>query len=607
MDQNKIRNIAIIAHVDHGKTTLVDHMLKQAHVFESFQAEMQQQTILDSNDLERERGVTILAKNTAIKWKDYKINILDTPGHADFSGEVERVLNMADGCILLVDASEGVLSQTRYVLNLALRLKLKIIVLVNKVDRKNQRTNEVIEEINDLFLELADDESQLDFPILYGIGKDGIVGKIIHENPDQSLSITDSQNLDILFEHIINEIPAPNVNSDGPFQMQVTTLDYDSHKGRYVIGKIVRGKIKLHDPLAVMQKNMNIAQSRVEYLYTFYGLKKEEITEAESGDIIAITGFPIAKIGDTLCSLDAQESLPDLMLSEPTIKIQLSVSTSPFSGEDGEYTTSRQIAQRLKKELETNVGLKIADGPTGESFELSGRGELHLSILFETMRREGFEFDVARPQVIFKEIDGVMCEPWELVSIEVPEEYVGVVINEMGERKADMKNMKNMKNGVRIDYKIATRNLIGFRTEFLTLTSGMGIINSTLLGYEPKGEKAQFQRNGALVSAETGQALAYSLENLQKRGTSFIDPGEKVYAGMIIGLNSKKEDIVMNVCKGKKLTNMRAAAADTTIKITPATKMSLEKCLNFLGPDELLEITPKHLRLHKKTLVFKKR
>jgi GTP-binding protein len=606
MTKNNIRNIAIIAHVDHGKTTLVDHMLKQSHTFADYQSEMQQDTILDSQDLERERGVTILAKNTAIEWQGYKINILDTPGHADFSGEVERVLNMADGCILLVDAAEGVLSQTRYVLSLALQLNLKPIVIINKVDRKDERSQEVLGEINDLFLDLANTSDQLDFPVLYAVGRQGIVGTKTEKNDNNSLTVTDASDLTLLFQTIINTIPAPQGELEDEFQMQITTLDYDSHKGRYVIGKISQGSVTKGEPLLIMREQEKIGQSRAEYLYTFKGLKKQEINKASVGDIIAITGFGEAKIGDTITSLNKPEGLPQLSISEPTMKVQISVSTSPFVGRDGEFTTSRQIGNRLKKEIETNVSLRIEQGNTGESFVVCGRGELHLSILIETMRREGFELSVSRPEVIFKEVNGVMCEPFERLYIEVPESYSGTVINALGPRKATLLNLTNLKSGVKFEYIIATRNLIGFRSELLTLTSGLGVIHSEFLGYEPKGESTPFMRNGAIVSGETGQALGYSIENLQKRGVSFINPGDEVYRGMVVGLNSRKEDMLMNVCKGKKLTNMRAASADATIKITPAVKMSLEQCITFIAADELLEVTPKHLRLRKKELNFKR-
>lgn len=600
--QDQLRNVAIIAHVDHGKTTLVDGLLKQAHVFAAHQSEMTQTTILDSNDLERERGVTILAKNTAVEWHNYKINILDTPGHADFSGEVERVLNMADGCLLLVDASEGVLSQTRYVLALALGLKLRPIVVINKVDRKDQRVDEVLEEINDLFLDLVEDESQLDFPVLYAIGRDGIAGTKLQSLPDHSLKIADGQDLTPLFDAIIHNIPAPQGTLDGAFQMQITTLDFDDYKGRYVIGRISRGKVKKGEVLSVLRGGEGKAgQARVEYLFTYKGLGRVEVDEASVGDIIALTGFD-ARIGDTLTTLGQEEAFEALSISEPTVQMQFSVSNSPFVGKDGKFTTSRQIGERLKKELETNVSLRVASGQSADSFVVSGRGELHLSILIETMRREGYEFSVARPEVIFKDIDGVQQEPWEQVTIEVPEQFVGVTTTEMGQRKAIFKHMKPQKTGMRFEFELPTRFLIGFRSQFQTLTSGMGVVNSLFLGYRPKGEDIEWQRNGVLIASETGRATAFALEKLQERGITFVDAGTEVYAGMIVGQNAKREDIVMNAVKGKKLTNMRASSADATVRMAPAVKMSLEQLLTFLAPDELLEVTPLNLRLRKKDL-----
>jgi GTP-binding protein len=601
MTQKHLRNIAIIAHVDHGKTTLVDGMLKQARVFAEHQAEMQQTTILDSNDLERERGVTILAKNTAVHWKEYKLNILDTPGHADFSGEVERILNMADGCILLVDAAEGVLSQTRYVLSLALKNGLQPIVLINKVDRKDQRAQEVIEEVNDLFLELAISDDQLHFPILYGVGRDGIVGKVVEPTPEHSLKITDSTDLTTLFQTIVDVIPSPKVKEDGPFQMQITSLDYDNYKGRYVIGKILRGSIKKGQQLVIMRGDKNVGQSRVEYLFTFMGLKKEEVNEMSAGDIIALTGFAETKISDTLCDPSAPEGLPMLDITDPTVQVQFSVSDSPFVGRDGKFTTSRQIGARLQKELETNVGLRISPGATADIFIVAGRGELHLSILIETMRREGFEFSVSRPEVVFHQEDGVTMEPWEKVTIEVPEEFIGYVTSTMGQRGGELINMNTNKNGVKFEFKITTRNLIGYRNDLLTATSGSALIHSMPLGYEPKGPETPWLRSGVIISSDTGQALTYSLSNIQERGETFVNPGEEVYAGMIVGKNAKQQDMVMNATRGKKATNVRSNA-DVLVRIAPAVKMSLEQCLNFLGPDELLEVTPNFLRLRKRDL-----
>jgi GTP-binding protein len=603
---SQIRNVAIIAHVDHGKTTLVDGLLKQANTFAAHQSEMQQTTILDSNDLERERGVTILAKNTAVEWNGYKINILDTPGHADFSGEVERVLNMADGCLLLVDASEGVLSQTRYVLSLAIRQGLRPIVVVNKVDRKDQRVEEVVSEITDLFLDVVTDESQLDFPVMYAVGRDGIAGKVLETQPDHSLKISDSTTLQPLFETIVKEVPAPQSSLEGGFQMQVTSLDADDYKGKYVIGRVKRGKIKKGEQLSIIRDGQTIGKSRIDYLFTHRGLGRAEAQEVSAGDIVAMTGFD-AHIGDTLTAVGFEEGLPPLNISEPTVQMQFLVSNSPFVGRDGQYSTSRQIKERLEKELETNVGLRFAQGQTTDGFIVSGRGELHLSILIETMRREGYEFSVARPEVIFKETPEGMQEPWELLTIEVPEDYVGVVTTEMGQRKATFKNMKNLQSTTRMEYEIATRHLIGFRSEFQTKTSGLGVVHSLPLGYKPKGEDLPWTRNGVIVSAENGVALSYGLQKAQERGITFIEPNTEVYAGMIVGQNPKKEDLVMNVTKGKKLTNMRAASADQFIKMTPPLVMSLEQSLTFLAPDELLEVTPLNLRLRKRDLSFANR
>ncbi|MDO5561192.1 MAG: translational GTPase TypA [bacterium] len=599
---DKIRNIAIIAHVDHGKTTLVDGLLKQAKTFAAYQAEMQQTTILDNNAIERERGVTILAKNTAVHWRDYKINIIDTPGHADFSGEVERVLNMAEGCVLLVDSSEGVLSQTRFVLSLALKLGLKPIVVVNKVDRKDQRAGEVINEITDLFLDLAVDESQLEFPIFYAIGREGIAGRQVETLADNSMKITDSTDLTPLFEGITEYIPAPQVQT-GPAQMQVSNIDFDDYKGQYIIGKIKRGTIKRGEQLALVrgENNEKVETAKVEFLYEFFGLGKKEIESADSGDIVAITGFSHAKISDTLCDPEHLESLPHIAISEPTIQVQFLVSTSPFVGQEGEFNTSRQLKARLEKELERNVGLRLAPGPNSESFLVSGRGELHLAILIENMRREGYEFSVGRPEVIFKMDGETKTEPWELLTIETTEDHVGVVTAAMGDRKAIFRNMRNLPNGVRFEYEISSRNLIGFRSEFQTKTSGSGLINSVFLGYRPVGEEMAWQRNGVFIASHSGQALSYDLARLEERGVTFVTPGTPIYAGMIVGENSKKEDIAINLCKGKKLTNVRSNA-DVLIRLSPPKQFSLEQALAYLAADELMEVTPKSLRLRKRDL-----
>ncbi|MFH0942578.1 MAG: translational GTPase TypA [Candidatus Beckwithbacteria bacterium] len=606
MDSTHIRNIAIIAHVDHGKTTLVDHLLKQTHAFADYQLEMQQNTIMDSNDLERERHITILAKNTAVVWQGYKINILDTPGHADFSGEVERVLNMADGCLLLVDAAEGVLSQTKYVLALALGLKLTPIVVINKIDRKDQRSQEVLEEINNLFLDLVTDSNQLNFPVLYAVGRQGRVGYKTKLNPDHSLTLTDSSDLTTLFQTIIDTIPAPPVNPKPGFQLQVTTLDYDSHKGRYVIGKVSRGQAKVNDNLTLVRDQKIISQGKIEYLFTFKGLKKEPIQQTQLGDIVAITGFSKAKISDTLTSPNKPESLPALSIAEPTIQIQFSPSNSPLVGQDGKLTTSRQIKQRLEKELETNVSLRLNPGSRNESFLVSGRGELHLAILIETMRREGFEFSVSRPEVIYKTIDHKLCEPWELLTIEVPQNLTGVIIDTLGQRQAEMRNLQTLTSGVRLEYKIATRNSIGLRSELLTKTSGVALIHAFFLGYQPKGDDLDQTKNGSLIASQSGSALAYAISHIQNRGITFVPPGEPVYTGMIVGQNNRQGDLWVNICKGKQLTNMRSATADASLKYAPPVHLSLEQCLNFLAADELLEVTPKHLRLRKQKLISPK-
>jgi GTP-binding protein len=604
--QDKTRNIAIIAHVDHGKTTLVDGLLKQAHALSRRQELDGTVRVMDSDQLEAERGVTILAKNTAVLWQDYKINIIDTPGHADFSGEVERVLNMADGCVLLVDASEGVLSQTKFVLNLALQLGLKPLVVVNKIDRKDQRATEVIDEVSDLFLELASDESQLDFPVLYAVGREGVAGKVVvtDEQNVGALKIIDSKNLEPLFEEIISHMPAPKGDINGDFQLQVTNIDHDEYKGTYAIGRISRGQVKQGERIAIVRgEEGKTGEGKIEYLFNFESLARKEISEAGAGEIVAIAGLGVEiKIGDTLTALGNLEAMKPLSISEPTVQVQFSVSNSPFVGKEGQFSTSRQLKARLDKELEKNVGLRVGPGATSESFLVSGRGELHLAILIENMRREGYEFSVGRPEVIMHETAaGQKEEPYELLTIEIPEDYVGVVTQRMGERKAVFKSMRNLKLGVRFEYEIATRNLIGFRSNFASETSGTGIVNSLFIGYRPLGEGMTWVRNGVLIAAQTGGALSYDLARLQERGITFVEPGEEVYAGMIVGENSKPGDMAMNVCKGRKLTNVRSSA-DVLIRLSPAKKMSLEQSLSYLAADELLEVTPKSLRLRKKDL-----
>lgn len=601
-DQAHLRNIAIIAHVDHGKTTLVDAMLKQTKTFAAHEKINQQTTIMDSNDLEREKGVTILAKNTSVFWKDYKVNILDTPGHSDFSGEVERVLNMADGCILLVDAAEGVLSQTRFVLRLALELNLRPIVLINKVDRKDQRVKEVEAEVADLFLELATDESQLDFPQLYARGIEGIVGFTIDEQADHSFKITDSTDLAPLFQTIVDRVPAPAGDPNAPLQLQINSLDYDDYKGRIAIGRVFRGSLKKMQTVAVIDNHGKVQQGKILYLFTHQGLQRVEAEEVYTGDIIAIGGVDNIKIGTTLCELSTPEALPPIHISEPTVKMQMSVNTSPLGGRDAQFSTSRQLRDRLERELETNVGLRLLPGSTNESTVIVGRGELHLSILIETMRREGYECSLSRPEVVIKEINGQQCEPWEYVTIDVPANHTGTITGAMAQRRALLKNMKQTPTGVRFEYEMATANLIGYRNELLTTTSGEGVLNSIYLDHRPMTAHTVWQRGGAIISHEGGAVTSYALDRAQERGKLFVDPGDEVYAGQVVGINNRQEDMVMNVVKGKKLTNVRAASADMMVVLAPAWRPSLEQFLTLIGEDEMLEVTPQFLRLRKRDL-----
>jgi len=597
--QKQLRNIAIIAHVDHGKTTLVDSMLKQTRTFAAHQKENQQTTIMDSNDLERERGVTILAKNTAVFWNEYKINILDTPGHADFSGEVERVLNMADGCVLLVDAAEGVLSQTRFVLALALQLGLIPIVIINKVDRKDQRVAAVKNEIDDLFLELATNEEQLNFPLLYARGFEGIAGMKTELQSDHSLVITDSTDLTLVFSTIVTTVPYPAGDATAPLQVQVTNVDYDEYQGKYAIGRIARGTISLNETIALLRPETAATMQKVKGLFSYHGLERQAIMNASVGEIIAISGLNDPHIGDTISDKETQEALGSLNISEPTVKIQMSVNTSPFAGREAEFSTSRQLRERLKRELETNVGLRIEDGSTGEHVTLIGRGELHLSILVETMRREGYEFSLSRPEVVIKEIDGQQQEPWEYVTIDAPEIRTGVITSSMAQRRGQMISMQNTPQGTRFTYEISTANLIGLRNEMMTTTSGEAVLNSSFLEFRPLTTRVDATRSGAVISHEAGTATAYSIEKAQERGKLIVDPGEEVYAGQVVGIHKRPEDIVMNVSKGKKLTNMRASGSDFTVTLAPAWKPSLEQFLTLIATDEMLEVTPKSLRLRK--------
>jgi GTP-binding protein len=591
--RSDLRNIAIIAHVDHGKTTLVDGLLKQSNIFRD--PDSAGTLIMDANDLERERGITILSKNTAIHYGDVKINVIDTPGHADFGGEVERVLNMADGCLLLVDSSEGPMPQTRTVLAKALAIGLRPIVVINKVDRANARIDEVIELINDLFLDLAIDDAQLDFPVMYAIGRDGRAGFA----PDDL-----APDLRPLLDTIIGSVPPPAVQPEAPFQMLVTSLDYDSHRGRIAIGRIHRGTVKAGDVLLQLGGGAQEMRQRVSSLMTFDGLKKVEVESAVAGDIISLTGFSEVKIGSTLSDPATPEALAGIAIDEPTLKLTFGVNTSPFAGHDGQFSTSRQLGDRLYRELETNLSLRVEPTDQPDVFSVAGRGELHLSVLIETMRREGFEFQVSRPEVITrKDEDGTVLEPVEHLVVDVTEQYVGPVTELTGSRRARMLDMVNDGRGnVRLEFAIPTRGLIGLRNAMLTATKGNGTMSSRLIDFEPWQGSIAHSRSGALVASETGVALANGIANAQERGVTFIEPQTEVYEGMIIGQNPRPTDLAVNVCRAKKLTNMRSSNADISVRLTPATLLSLEQSLDFLQDDELLEVTPKHLRLRKRLL-----
>jgi GTP-binding protein len=590
--RNDLRNIAIIAHVDHGKTTLVDGLLKQSKVFRENQ--QMGECIMDLNALERERGITILAKNTAVAYKDVKINIIDTPGHADFGGEVERVINMADGCLLLIDAVDGPMPQTKVVLRKALEKKIKPIVIVNKIDRANARIPEVFSLVQDLFLELAVNEEQLDYLVIYASGREGWA------TLDPNKKGTD---LIPLFEAILKEVPPP-VIEDGPFQMLVSNLDYDSHKGKIAIGRIWRGKVAPHDQLWVLNADGSSTPFEVGEVFTHLGLKRTLVEKAEAGDIIAITGMSRVSIGDTLASPEKPEALPRIEVTEPTVKMTFGVNTSPFSGRESKYSTTRQLRERLYRELETNLSLKVQDTDSPDTFLVSGRGELHLSILIETMRRESFEFEVSKPEAIIKEIDGKMMEPVESLTIDIREEFIGVVTELLSSRQAQMTNMHNDgRSNVRMEFRIPTKGLIGFRSAFLTATKGEGVMNSIFVGYEPWVGEINSSRSGSvMVASETGEAVTYGLNNAQQRGIPYIDPGDLVYEGMIVGQTNRPRDFSVNVCKAKKLTNIRSSTSDVAIKLIPPIKMSLEQSIDFVNKDELVEVTPKNIRLRKKIL-----
>ena len=593
MKIENIRNVAIIAHVDHGKTTLVDKMLRQSGIFRSNEAVRER--VMDSNDLERERGITILSKNTSVQYKDVKINIVDTPGHADFGGEVERVLGMVEGVLLLVDAFEGAMPQTRFVLKKALELNLKPIVVVNKIDKKDARPLEVVDEVFDLFFELGASEEQLDFPVIYASSRDGYAMKDL-DNPGDDLTE--------LFDAILEMVPPPDCDKNGPLQMLVSNIDSDEYIGRIAVGKISRGEIKSGETVAICKKDGKTETAKVGKLFIFDGLKRDEAESVSCGEIVCISGLGNIEIGETVCLVDCPDPLPVIEVDEPTISMNFLVNNSPFAGTEGQFVTSRHLRARLFKELETNVSLKVEETDSSDCFKLSGRGELHLSILIETMRREGYEFQVSKPQVILKQKNGKTLEPYETVIVDVPEEYAGTVIEKLGSRKAEMKNMQPINGGTysRIEFRIPSRGLIGYRSEFLTDTRGNGIMNTLFDGYDEYCGTFPGRNRGSMIAWEDGESITYGLYNAEGRGDLFIGPGVKVYEGMIVGRNAKAEDIVINVCKKKHATNTRASGSDDALKLTPPINMSLENCLEFIADDELVEVTPKSIRLRKKIL-----
>ena len=588
-----IRNVAVIAHVDHGKTTLLDKLLQMSGTFRDNEQVMER--AMDSNDIERERGITILAKTTAVDYKGCRINILDTPGHADFGGEVERIMNMVDGVLLVVDAYEGTMPQTRFVLKKALEAGVIPIVVVNKIDKDTARPEKVVDEVLDLFIELGADESQIDFPVIYASAINGTSSL----SPDLS---TQEETMDPILDMIVNYIPAPKVDIEGTLQFQPALLDYNDFVGRIGIGVVKRGKIKVNQMVTCMRLDGTTKQFRIQKIFGYIGLKRVEVEEAEAGDIIAIAGLPDINVGETVCEIGHEEALPILRIDEPTLQMTFGVNTSPFVGREGEILTARKIEERLRKETERDVSLKIEPNDS-ESFIVSGRGELHLSILIENMRREGFELQVSKPEVIIKEIDGVKCEPYEDVQIDVPEDYVGNVITALGSREGILENMANSDGQARLNYTIPSRGLIGFSTEFMTMTKGYGMINHTFKEYRKMASGQVGERKlGVLVSMENGKSTAYALGALEDRGTMFIEPGVDVYEGMIVGENNHDNDLAVNVVKGKKLTNTRAAGSDHTVVLKRPRVMSLETCLDYINSDELVEVTPKSFRLRKKIL-----
>ena len=596
MINENIRNIAIIAHVDHGKTTLVDALLKQSHIFR--ENEQVQERVMDSNDLEKERGITILSKNTSVMYKDIKINIVDTPGHADFGGEVERVLKMVDGVLLLVDAFEGPMPQTREVLKKSLALNLKPIVVINKIDRPGANPLKVVDQVLELFIELNATDEQLDFPVVYASAKNGIAKMNLDEESD---------NVNCIFETIINNIEPPKCDIDGTMQMLVSNIDYDEYLGRIAVGRVERGTINNGTTVAVCKKDKT-EQGKIAKLFTYVGLKRTEVENVSAGDIVCLSGISDINIGDTICDVNNPEKIDFVDIDEPTVSMTFSVNNGPFAGKEGQFVTSRHIRDRLFKELERNVSLRVKETDSADSFEVCGRGELHLSVLIETMRREGFELLVSRPKVIIKEIDGVKCEPMERLVVNVPDECIGNVIEKLGRRKAEMLNMEPAEVGhTKVEFKVPARGLIGYRTEFLTDTKGVGTMNSIFDCYEPYKGEIQARTRGVLVAFEQGTSITYGLYNAQERGELFIVPGDEVYEGMIVGINSRNEDISINVCKEKHLTNTRASGSDDALRLVPPIQLSLEKAIEFIEEDELVEVTPKSLRLRKKILDNKTR
>lgn len=594
--RNDIRNVAIIAHVDHGKTTLVDALLKQSHVFRDNEAVGE--LIMDSNALEREKGITIMAKNTAVMYRGVKINIVDTPGHADFSGEVERVISMADGCLLLVDSVEGPMPQTKYVLRQAFKRGLKCIVVINKIDREQARIEEVKNLVQDLFLEMATSDDQLDFPILYASGREGIATK------DPAIP---GKDIAPIFDCILEKVPPPQVE-EGPFQMIVSNLDYDNHKGKISIGRIWRGKIAPRDQVVRIAEDGTQTVYIIDEVFTHLGLKRLNVNECQAGDIIALTGVDEVSIGDTIASLEKPEALPRIEIGEPTVEMTFGVNTSPFAGREGRYSTTRQLRARLYKELETNLSLRVQETDSPDKYLVKGRGELHLAILIETMRREGYEFEVSKPEAITRTVNGKLMEPVEMLTINTSEKYIGVLTEMLSKRQARLTNMHNDGQGnVRLEYHIPTKGLLGFRSAFLTACRGEGVMNTNFLGYEPWHGALEKSRNGVLVASEDGVAVTYGIKNAEGRGPMMVEPGMRVYEGMIVGINSRVQDIPVNVCKEKKMTNMRSSTQEIIERLQTPVKLSLEQAIDFIAEDELVEVTPENIRLRKKLLTYAQR